>query len=119
MIRLSAQGERCNDLLYQLIQMARDLLDYVLLDQAISSGNVGLLKDLLPNLLFRYIGGGSSNYSIEILELLQGLHREWPTDLKYVFSDPFTLHANPSKGLHPPKLLAREHDRHAKLFSAR
>jgi hypothetical protein len=78
-------GERCDDLLYQSIQMARDLLDYVLLDRAISSGDIGLLEDLLPRILFRYIGGGSKNYSIEILELLQGLHREWPTDLKYVF----------------------------------
>ena len=97
--------------------MARDLLDYVLLDRAISYGDIGLLEDLLPRLLFRYIGGGSSNYSIEILELLQGLCREWPTDLKCVFSDSFTSHADPSKGLHPPELLASEHNRDAKMFS--
>jgi hypothetical protein len=62
----------------------------VLLDRAVSFGDIGLLEDLLPRLLFRFIGGGSSNYLIEILELLQGLHREWPTDLMCVFSDPFT-----------------------------
>ena len=82
LFKLTAQQERCDDLLYQSIQMARDLLDYMLLDQAISSGDIRLLEDLVPRLLFRYIGGGSSNYTIEILELLQGLHREWPTDLK-------------------------------------
>jgi hypothetical protein len=70
--------------------MAHNLLDYVLLDRAVSFGDIGLLEDLLPRLLFRFIGRGSSNYSIEILELLQGLHREWPTDLMCVFSDPFT-----------------------------
>jgi hypothetical protein len=90
MFKLSAQGERCDDLLYQLIQMAHNLLDYVLLDRAVSFGDIGLLEDLLPRLLFQFIGGGSSNYLIEILELLQGLHREWPTDLMCVFSDPFT-----------------------------
>ena len=100
--------------------MGGDLLDYMLLDRAVSSGDIGLLEDLLPRLLFRYIGGGSSNYSIEILELLQGLHREWPTDLRCMFSDPFpsllASHADPPKGLHSPKLLAREHDRYARLF---
>jgi hypothetical protein len=118
MFKASAQGERCDDLLYQSIQMARDLLDYVLLDRAVSSGDIGLLEDLLPKHLFRYIGGGSTNYSVEILELLQGLHCEWPADLKCVFSNPFTSRADPSKGLHPPKLLAREHNRHTKLLSA-
>ena len=118
MIKLSTQGERCDDLLYQSIQMARDLLDYVLLDRALSCRDIGLLEDLLPRVLFWYIGGGSSNYLTEILELLQGLHREWPADLKCVFSDPFTSHANPSKGLHPPKLLACQHNRNPKLFSA-
>jgi hypothetical protein len=117
LFKLAAQGERCDDLLYQSIQMARDLLDYVLLDQALSSGDIGLLEDLLPRLLFRYIGGGSTNYTIEILELLQGLHREWPPDLKCVSSNSFSLHADASKGLYPSKLLAREHNRGAKLVS--
>jgi hypothetical protein len=36
----------------------------------------------LPRLLFRFIGGGNSNYAKEILELLQGLEKEWPEDLK-------------------------------------
>ncbi len=107
------QEERCDDLLYQSVQMARDLLDYVLLDGALSSGDIGLLEDLFPRLLFRFIGGGSKNYSTEVLELLQGLHREWPADFKCVFSVLFIPHASadPPKGLHPTKLLACEHDR--------
>ena len=62
--------------------MARDLLDYVNFDAAIKTGDVGFLQDILPRLLFRFIGGKNKNYAIEILELLQGLHREWPPDLK-------------------------------------
>jgi hypothetical protein len=46
------------------------------------TGDIGLLQDLLPQLLFQFIGGKNKNYAIEILELLQGLHREWPPDLK-------------------------------------
>ena len=43
---LTAQGERCDDLLYQSVQMARDLLDYNLFNRALSSGDIGLLEDL-------------------------------------------------------------------------
>ena len=66
----------------QIIQWNRDVLQYIVLDQAISHGDVGLMEDMLPHLLFQFIGGCNSKYSIEILELLQGLHREWPPDVK-------------------------------------
>ncbi|KIK78211.1 hypothetical protein PAXRUDRAFT_81112, partial [Paxillus rubicundulus Ve08.2h10] len=39
-------------------------------------------KQTLPYLLFRFAGGKNSKYTIEILELLQCLHREWPADVK-------------------------------------
>jgi hypothetical protein len=42
------------------------------------------MQDLLPTLLFRFAGGGNSKYTIEVLELLQGLNREWTPELKYV-----------------------------------
>ena len=66
----------------QIIQWNRDILQYIVLDQAICYGDVGLMEDMLPHLLFRFVGGRNSKYSIETLELLQGLHREWPPDVK-------------------------------------
>jgi hypothetical protein len=75
-----------DDLLYQTTQFLRDILTYIDLDESISAGDVGRMQDLLPRLLFRFAGGRNKNYTIEILELLQGLHREWPDDLKCVFS---------------------------------
>jgi hypothetical protein len=66
----------------QTIMWNRDILQYIVLDQAVKHGDVGLMEDSLPQLLFRFIGGKNSNYSIEVLELLQGLHREWPLEIK-------------------------------------
>jgi hypothetical protein len=48
---------------------------------AIKHGDVGHMEDLLPTLLFQFSGGGNPEYTIEILELLQGLRREWPEDV--------------------------------------
>ena len=61
-----------------------DLLSYIELSIAIMCGDVGQMEDMLPTLLFRFAGGGNSKYTIEVLELLQGLKREWPDDIKYV-----------------------------------
>ena len=66
----------------QIIQWNRDVLQYIVLDQAIRHGDVGLMEDMLPHLLFRFIGGRNSNYATEILELLQGLHREWTPEVR-------------------------------------
>jgi hypothetical protein len=85
MVKIAANGLGHDELLLQSVQMARDLLDYVSLDQALSSGDVGHLEDMLPRLLYRFVGGGSKNYSTEVLELLQSLRREWPEDLRCVF----------------------------------
>lgn len=64
-----------------VIQRNRDLLQYIVLDQAIHHGDVGLMEDMLPHLFFRFIGGGNSKYAIETLELMQGLNREWPPEV--------------------------------------
>ena len=58
MVKIVANGLGHDELLYQLVQMAHNLLDYVSLDQALSSGDVGHLKDMLPHLLYRFVGGG-------------------------------------------------------------
>ena len=36
------------------------------------------MEAMLPTLLYRFVGGGNQKYAIEVLELLQGLHKEWP-----------------------------------------
>ncbi|KAJ6479073.1 hypothetical protein C8R45DRAFT_1156601 [Mycena sanguinolenta] len=59
-----------------------DVLPYLQLRDAIRVGDIGRMQDLLPTLLFRFNGGGNSKYTIEILELLQGLKCEWPEDIK-------------------------------------
>lgn len=65
----------------RVVQWNRDILQYIVLDFAIRHRDVGLMEDMLPHLLFRFIGGGNSKYANEILELLQGLHREWPPEV--------------------------------------
>lgn len=67
----------------QAIQFNRDLLNFVCLRRAIKSGDVGLIEILIPRLLFHFLGGGKSNYVKEMFELLQGLNKEWPEDLRY------------------------------------
>ncbi|KAL1939184.1 hypothetical protein VTO73DRAFT_10225 [Trametes versicolor] len=66
----------------QVTQFVRDTLDYVVLRDAISCGDVHTMEDSLPRLLFRFSGGSNPNYAIEVCELLQCLHADWPEDLK-------------------------------------
>ncbi|KAF7789595.1 hypothetical protein EIP86_000541 [Pleurotus ostreatoroseus] len=66
-----------DDILIRSIQFNRDVLDFLELDEAMHVGDVGRMRDLLPRLLFRFVGGGHTNYVTEILEVIQGLEREW------------------------------------------
>ncbi|KAJ2921425.1 hypothetical protein H1R20_g15670, partial [Candolleomyces eurysporus] len=65
----------------QVTMFNRDVLHYIVLDQAMKSGDVGLMEAMLPTLLYRFISAGSGNYAKEVMELLQGLHRKWPPEL--------------------------------------
>lgn len=65
----------------QTIMWNCDVLQYIVLNNAIKQGDIGLMEDMLPHLLFHFIGGRNSNYTHEILELLQSLHREWPPEV--------------------------------------
>ena len=76
--------DRQDEVQRQTILWNRDALHYITLDHAIKSGDVGLMEDMLPTLLFRFTGGGNLKYATEVLELLQGLHREWPLAVRYV-----------------------------------
>ncbi|KAH9952457.1 hypothetical protein BC827DRAFT_1293535 [Russula dissimulans] len=71
-----------DDVLSQAILWNKDILDYITLNSAVSWGDVGMIQDLLPHLLFRFNGGMNSKYAIEVLELLQCLHRDWLDDMR-------------------------------------
>src|ERR1700722_10200890 len=77
-----AGDEKGDDVLTQAVLWNKDILDYLLFDDAIKTGDIGTIQDLLPRLLLRFIGGGNSKYAIEVLELIQGLYREWSDDLR-------------------------------------
>lgn len=82
-VELKSEEEDSQDqLLKQMVQFNRDLLEYLELDTAIKVGDVGRMEDMLPRLLLRFIGGKNNKYAIEVLELLQGLNREWSGDVK-------------------------------------
>lgn len=71
-----------DDVYLHSVQFCRDMLFYLHFDDAIKTGDVGRIVDLIPRLFFRFHGGKNHNYARELLELMQGLHHEWPEDLK-------------------------------------
>jgi hypothetical protein len=66
----------------QVIQLNRDLLEYIELKDAIKQGHTCRMEDLLPGLLYRFQGGNNKLYVVEVTELLQKLHKEWISDVK-------------------------------------
>ncbi|KAK7059555.1 hypothetical protein R3P38DRAFT_3167995 [Favolaschia claudopus] len=76
-----------DELKEQSIMFLRDVLPYILLRTAIKRGDVGLMEDMIPHMLFRFIGGKHNKYAIEMLELLQGLHRDWPPEVREFIRD--------------------------------
>jgi len=62
--------------------MNRGLLQFLVLNRAVKTGDVGVIEAMIPRLLFRYIGSHSKNYTKEMFELIQGLHHEWPEELR-------------------------------------
>lgn len=82
---MNEADEQPDQLLRQMAQFNRDLLEYLELDVAIKVGDVGRMEDMLPRLLLRFVGGKNHKYAVEILELLQGLHREWPEDIRLAY----------------------------------
>ena len=72
-----------DDLKAQMTMFSADLLGYFDLREAIRVGDVGRMEDLLPVMLFRFLGGGNHKYATEILELLQKIKCEWPEELRY------------------------------------
>ena len=71
-----------DELQRQMAMFSWDVLSYFDLRDAMRVGDVGRMEDLLPTLLFRFMGGGNHKYATEILELLYKLDREWPKELR-------------------------------------
>jgi hypothetical protein len=71
----------------QTIMFNRDVLHYIVLDKAIKHGDVGFMENMLPYLVTRFAGGKNTNYTTEALELLQGVHKDWPEEVKIFLED--------------------------------
>lgn len=74
--------DKQDDLKQQMIMFSCDILTYFDLREAMHIGDVGRMEDLLPLMLFRFLGGGNHKYATEIMELLQKLRQEWPDELR-------------------------------------
>ncbi|KAL4077732.1 hypothetical protein J3A83DRAFT_4356642 [Scleroderma citrinum] len=59
----------------QMVMWLHDVLHYIVHNHAIK-------HDFLPSLLYQFVGGYNSKYVIEILTILQGLHKEWSTTVR-------------------------------------
>ena len=71
-----------DELQEQAIQLNRDLLEYLELDDVIKQGHISRMEDLLPSLLYCFQGGNNKLYVIEVMEPLQKLHREWICEVR-------------------------------------
>lgn len=79
------QPEDLQDDVYRNTTMfQRDVLYYILLDNAVKIGDIGLMEHLLPHCFIRFCGTNNHKYAVEILNLLQGLHREWTPEVRYI-----------------------------------
>lgn len=54
-----------------------DVAIYIELGTAIKSGDVGHIKHVLPLITLMMHGGGNTNYALELLHLLYGIHYLW------------------------------------------
>ncbi len=79
------EGEH-DDLWHQMAMFSADILAYFDLREAIRIGDVGRMEDLLPTMLFRFMGGSNHKYATEVLKLMQKLKHEWPAELRYVMT---------------------------------
>ncbi|KAG6805227.1 hypothetical protein H0H92_000223, partial [Tricholoma furcatifolium] len=59
------------------IRLTRDLLLVTELVDAIATGDFGRVEDALPDLACLFRGGGSNNYSTEILHFLHNIKEVW------------------------------------------
>ncbi|KAI0286329.1 hypothetical protein BC826DRAFT_1093531 [Russula brevipes] len=80
---MTTQSELARDQVREQATMfVTDALVYLDLREAIKIGDVGRIENLIPSLLFRFAGGGSTKYTGEMLELIQGMQREWSPEVR-------------------------------------
>jgi hypothetical protein len=60
-----------------------DALHYLELVKSIKCGDVGRMKNLIPHILCRMVGGKNKNYARHFMELLHQLRNEWNDDIRY------------------------------------
>ncbi|KAJ6481356.1 hypothetical protein DFH09DRAFT_1107681 [Mycena vulgaris] len=108
LVTLRAKNRK-DELKEQSVMFLRDVLLYILLRAAIKRGDVGLMEDMIPQLLYRFVGGRNSKYSIEMLELLQGLNRDWPPQVRdFVRDNCWVINSTGRRAGHMPVDEAQE-----------
>ncbi|PCH37580.1 hypothetical protein WOLCODRAFT_84034, partial [Wolfiporia cocos MD-104 SS10] len=76
---LKSDPNGADELQIQASSFMHDTFQYVVLDRAIKYGNIGIMEGMVPHLLFRFICGHNSNYTIECLEsTVSHFADEWP-----------------------------------------
>ncbi|KLO05451.1 hypothetical protein SCHPADRAFT_839364 [Schizopora paradoxa] len=104
-------GDEQDHIKRQMLMWNRDAINFVILDRAIREGDVGIMEHMLPALLFRFLGGRNSKYTLEILELLQCLEIEYPDELKHAVTDFCWLgNFKGKRDTHVPLDMAQEHN---------
>ncbi len=83
--------EKEDSLLRNTILLNRDLLLFHELDNAISAGDFGRIEDMLGLITFTFCGAGCTNYTGELLHLLQNLNIVWTPEFACV-SIQFVFH---------------------------
>ncbi|PPQ81298.1 hypothetical protein CVT24_009900 [Panaeolus cyanescens] len=83
------------DIIHQnVILLTRDLLIVKELTDAMSSGDIGRIEDILPTLACMFRAAGSNNYSNEILFFLFNLKEVWTPEFANIMRD--NMLVNPS-----------------------
>ena len=102
-------NDQHDDIFSQAVMWNKDILDYLALGDGIKTGDIQLIEDLLPRILYRFVGGTNSKYALEVLELMQGLYREWPDDLRYGYFTSLFAYLSFFQELYSAVLLARKY----------
>ncbi|KLO04322.1 hypothetical protein SCHPADRAFT_897121 [Schizopora paradoxa] len=76
-----------DSLLCNTILLNRDLLLLHELDNAISAGDFGRVENMIGPILFTFCGAGCTNYTGELLHLVQNLNIVWPPEFADVMRD--------------------------------
>ena len=82
---LNKEAETADEYRQHSVTFLADILVYCDLREAITIGDVGRMEDLLKPILLRFAGGENPKYTIEVLEVLQGLKREWTPEVVCVY----------------------------------